>query len=140
MITHRQGKARQVRLGAKMVEFAVVIPVFFVFIFGLVEIGRGMMVSSIVTNAARVGCRTGTLPSKTNDDVNASITNVLSVGGVTGYSTTIQVNSVTANVSTAATADTITVKVAVPAANTSWLPSMLYVNRTISGQFSMPHE
>lgn len=128
------------RTGAHMVEFAVVIPVFFVFIFGLIEVGRGMMVGSLVTNAARVGCRTGTLPGKTNSDVTSTISTMLADQGITGHTTTITVNGAATNVSAASSQDTIKVTVSVPASQVSWLPSMLYVNGTISGQFSLPHE
>lgn len=140
MIFQRNGRARQERSGAHTVEFAVVSSVFFVLVFGLVEISRAMMVSSLVNNAARAGCRTGTLPSKTNDNVTAAVDNVLSVGGVTGYTTTITVNGASTNVSAASSGDTVTVQVSVPAANTSWLPSQLYIRNNISGKFSLPHE
>ena len=137
----RSDPARYVRVGAHMVEFAVVIPVFFLFIFALVEIGRGMMVTSLISNAARAGCRTGTLPGKTNSDVTASVDGLLSGQGVSGYTTTIKVNgSSSTNVSAAQSQDTINVVVTVSTANTSWLPSVLYVNGTITGQFSLPHE
>ncbi len=140
MMLQRSGKWRSVRVGAHMVEFAVVIPVFFVFVFGLIEIGRSMMVGSLVTNASRVGCRTGTLPGKSDSDVTAAIDGILSGQGISGYATTIKVNGSTANVSTAQATDSITVIVSVPVANTSWLPSLLYVKGSISGQFTMPHE
>lgn len=137
MIISRNRKARR---GAHTVEFAVVIPVFFLLIFGLVEISRGMMVRSLVTNAARSGCRTGTLPGMTNTDVTNSVDSVLSTGGITGYTTTILVNGNSGSVATAATSDTITVQVSVPAANTSWLPTLSFLKNNIAGQFSMPHE
>jgi Flp pilus assembly protein TadG len=136
-----RARNRLVREGAHLVEFAVVIPVFFIFIFGLIEIGRGMMVNSLITNAARAGCRTGTLSGKTNSDVSAAVDELLSGQGVSGHTTTIKVNgSTSTNVSSAVAQDTIMVVVAVPAANTTWLPSVLYVKGTITGQFSLPHE
>lgn len=140
MMLKRYGKRRLVRVGAHLVEFAVVIPVFFVFVFGLIEVGRSLMVGSLITNASRVGCRTGTLPGKTDTDVAAAVDGLLSGQGITGYTTTIKVNGSAANVSTAQSTDTITVIVSVPVANTSWLPSLLYVKGSITGQFSMPHE
>ena len=136
----RAGRRRFVRVGAHMVEFAVVIPVFFVFIFGLIEIGRGMMVGTLMTNAARVGCRTGTLPGKTNSDVTTAINDLLSAQGISGHSTTITVNGSSTNVSAASSQDTVRVVVSVPAANTTWLPSFLYVKGNVTGQFSLPHE
>jgi Flp pilus assembly protein TadG len=128
------------RVGAHIVEFAFVIPVFFVFIFALIEIGRGMMVSSLMTNAARVGCRTGTLPGKTNSDVATAVSDMLAAQGISGHTTAITVNGAATNVSAAASQDTISVVVSVPAANTTWLPSFLYVKGNVTGQFSLPHE
>ncbi|MFK7766945.1 MAG: TadE/TadG family type IV pilus assembly protein [Mariniblastus sp.] len=45
------------RRGAAAVELAVVLPIFFLIIFGIVEFGRVMMVMQVVTNAAREGAR-----------------------------------------------------------------------------------
>ncbi len=43
--------------GAAVVELAVVAPVFFLMLFGLVEVGRTIMVKHALTEAARAGCR-----------------------------------------------------------------------------------
>ena len=137
----RAGSRRFVRVGAHLVEFAFVIPVFFIFIFGLIEIGRGLMVGSLVTNASRAGCRVGILPGKSNSDVTAAVNSLLNAQGVSDYTTTISVNGdATKNVSSASSQDTIKVIVSVPANKVTWLPSALYLNGTISGQFSLPHE
>ena len=45
------------RRAATAVEFAVVAPVFFLFVLGFIELGRGYMVQHLMTNAARQGCR-----------------------------------------------------------------------------------
>ena len=136
----RADRRRFVRVGAHIVEFAFVIPVFFIFVFVLIEIGRGMMVSTLVTNAARVGCRTGTLPGKTNSDVTTAASGLLAAQGIAGSTTTITVNGAATNVSAASSQDTIRVIVSVPATNTTWLPSALYVKGNVTGQFSLPHE
>src|SRR5260221_5421700 len=83
------------RTGAHTVEFALVFPVCVIFIFGLVEIGRGMMGSTLITNAARTGCRTGTLPGSTNSSVTTAVDNLLQHQGITGYATTVALNGST---------------------------------------------
>jgi Flp pilus assembly protein TadG len=136
----RTGKQRFHRIGAHLVEFALVIPIFFLFIFALVEIGRAMMVSSLVVNAARTGCRVGIVPGKSSSDVTAAVDGMLTGQGISGHSTVVQVNGSNGDPSTAQTNDAISVVVTVPASSTSWLPSLTFVKGNITGQFSMPHE
>ena len=47
-------------------EFAVVAPILFLFVFGLIEIGRMMMVQQALTNAAREGSRKACLATTTS--------------------------------------------------------------------------
>jgi Flp pilus assembly protein TadG len=49
------------RRGATAVEMAVVAPVFFLLVFGLVEFGRMVMVKQALAEAARAGCRKAVL-------------------------------------------------------------------------------
>ncbi len=129
------------RAGAHTVEFALVLPVFVIFIFGLVEIGRGMMASTLLTNAARAGCRTGTLPGKATADATAAVDDLLKSGGITGYTTTVSLkNDATKNVSAGEIGDTVTVLITVPASKVSWIPGAGYLVGNISGTFSLPHE
>jgi Flp pilus assembly protein TadG len=129
------------RRAAHLVEMAIVAPVFFTFVLGLVELGRGLMASSMMGNAARLGCRTGVLPNKQNTDVNAAVDGFLQGQGITGYTTTIQVNgNAKTDVSSAQTGDTITVQVQIPVANVSWLPGLQYLSGSLTGMFAMPHE
>jgi len=119
----------------------MVIPFFFLFVFGLIEIGRGMMVSSLVTNAARAGCRTGIVPGRSNTDVTNTVNGLLQAQGVSDYTTTITVNgSNSTNVNAAQSGDTIIVTVTVPIVKASWLPSLSFLSGNITGRFSMPHE
>lgn len=139
MLIRPASRRRTIRRGVHLVELAVVISIFFVFVLALVEFGRGMMVSSLVTNAARTGCRVGILPGKQNSDVTAAVDSIMQAQGLSGYTTTVQVNGASGNVSSAATDDTITVIVSVPVANTSWVP-MSFISGNLSGRFSLPHE
>jgi len=61
------------RSGATAVEFAFVAPVFFLLVFGLIEMGRMVMVQQSLTNAAREGCRKAVLATTidSNDVENA---------------------------------------------------------------------
>ena len=123
-----------------LVEFAVVVPIFITFVFGITEIGRGMMVTSLMSNAARVGCRTGIITGNTDTQVNSAIDTLLSAQGISGYTTTIKVNGSVANSSTAVTNDTVQVTVSIPATSASWLPNLSFLSNNLSGQYSLPHE
>jgi Flp pilus assembly protein TadG len=74
----RKRKKALLRSGAAALEFALVAPIFFLMIFGLIEIGRMMMVQQSLTNAAREGCRSAVLATSTNSaDVEAVVRNYL---------------------------------------------------------------
>ena len=59
-------KRHKKRSGAALVEFALVAPIFFMFIFAIVEFGRLVMVQQAVANAAREGCRLACLSTTTS--------------------------------------------------------------------------
>jgi len=47
--------------GSVMVEFALVLPIFVLFMVGIVEFSRVLMVQQVITNAAREGARAGSI-------------------------------------------------------------------------------
>lgn len=61
------------RRGAAAVEMAIVLPVFFMVVMGIVEFGRAMMVGQLVTNGARYGARIAAFDGSTNTDVSTSV-------------------------------------------------------------------
>lgn len=128
------------RRGSNLVEFALVSPVFFLFVFGLVDIGRGMMASSLLTNAARSGCRVGVLPGKSNTDVQNAVAATVNGQGLGSPTTTVLVNGAAKNVSSATSGDNITVTVGVPYSEVTWLPSTWFVSGNVTGTFTLAHE
>ena len=139
MLIQRRSARR--RDGVHTVEMAMVLPAFFLFFFGLIEISRGFMVSSLLVNASRIGCRTATLPGKTNDDVATKVDTILAAQGIANYTTTIKVNgTATTSVDTAATGDTVTVEVQVPSDKVSWIPKASFIFGNITGHYNLPHE
>ena len=71
------------RRGAAMVEFAVVAPFFFMFVFGIIELARGLMVSQLLINASRNGCRTAIVGGQTTTSVQSSVKTELGKYGLT---------------------------------------------------------
>ncbi len=71
-------------------EFALVLPVLVLMLFGAVEFGRAYYDLHLLTNAAREGARVGALPDKVETDVEAAVDDFLnSVGLSGGWSTSV---------------------------------------------------
>ena len=69
----RLGTQSTERRGAAAVEMAIVLPIFFMVVMGIVEFGRAMMVGQLVTNAARLGAREAAIDGATNATVTTSV-------------------------------------------------------------------
>lgn len=117
---------RQQRQGAAAVEFALVAPVFFLLIFGMIEYGRMVMVQQVLTNAAREGARVGVLDNATTSDVTTSVSSFLT--GANINSSTVTVNP--SPPSSAPYGGSVTVTVSVPFSQVSWLPSPMFLGGT----------
>lgn len=110
--------ARQKRRGAAAVEFAILAPLLFLILLGIVEVGRMLMVQQVLTNGAREGARKAILPGATDAEVVSTIDNYMSSTGIQGCT-----RQVSPSVATARGGDPITVTVTVPYNNVTWLPT-----------------
>ena len=121
---------RKERRGAAVVEFAIVAPVFIIMILGMMEAGRAVMVQQIITNASREGARVAVLDGigSTFADVEAAVkARVVSYLGDASITITTGDVTVTENPPVPPDyADSMTVSVAVPFSQVSWLPSPIY--------------
>jgi Flp pilus assembly protein TadG len=124
------------------VEFAVVAPVFFLMILGMIEIGRAIMVQQIITNASREGARLAVLPGSTVADVNTRVQEILTASTITGA--TVQIldeQGAVTNPETAQYGDVINVTITVPFSDVSWLPTSKYLSgKTLSASTVMRTE
>lgn len=119
------GLFRKQRRGAAAVEFAVVAPVFFLLVFGMIEYGRMVMVQQIIVNSAREGCRAAVLDGSTTSGVQSTVITAMAAGKIT---ITADKVTVTPNPpSNAEFGDPVTVTVTVPFNQVSWLPSPMYL-------------
>jgi Flp pilus assembly protein TadG len=115
---------RRNRQGAAAVEFAIVAPLFILFVLGMIEVSRAIMVQQLMTNAAREGARVAVLESTTSTQTVRD--------KVRNYSPTFQTltdSQITVNPdppSTAAAGAPVTVTVSVTYAQVSWLPVPRY--------------
>ena len=110
--------------GAAAVEFAIIAPVFFLLIFGMIEFGRMVMVQQILTNASREGARIAVLDGTTGAEVLTTVDHYLQSARVGGADVTVDPTEP----STAGYGEPVTVSVTVPFGQVSWLPSSFFGN------------
>ena len=132
------------RRGTAAVEMAVVLPVLLATTMGIVEFGRAMMVSNLLTTAAREGAREGALPYQTNAEVLPAAVNRLKANGVavTNSNVKVYVNDVEKDASTAISGDSVKVTATVTFQNVTWLPTTWFISKTtqLQGQAVMRRE
>ncbi len=119
------GLFRKQRRGAAAVEFAVVAPVFFLLVFGMIEYGRMVMVQQIIVNSAREGCRAAVLDGSTTSGVKSTVITAMSAGNISITTSNVTVSPDPP--SNAEFGDPVTVTVTVPFNQVSWLPSPMYL-------------
>lgn len=114
---------RRPRRGAALVEFAMVVPVVFVFLFVMIELSRYVMVQQALTSAAQQGCRKAMLATtQSNRAVEAAVRDYL--GGSLGAmadSGAVQVTVTPETLSEISSGSDVTVRVQVSTADVSWV-------------------
>ncbi|HYW78266.1 MAG TPA: TadE/TadG family type IV pilus assembly protein [Thermoguttaceae bacterium] len=131
---------RKRRRGAAAVEFAVVAPIFFLMIFGMIEFGRMIMVQQLLTNASREGARLAVLDGSTMADVRTTVKDYLesvTVTGVTDGDIEIEAvkidadsgaETVCADLASAGYGGRVTVTITIPFDQVSWLSSPMIMD------------
>ena len=138
------------RPGAALVEAALVLPIFFMVVLGIVEFGRAFMFCQLLQNAAREGCRKGVTGSYTRAQVIADIKTDMQNGGVKDtkvLNISVTVTPDTGNppvagneVANAATRDLVNVVVQVPFSQIALIPGKYMGNKMLTGRSAMRHE
>lgn len=145
MKTFRRIRKQEKREGATMVEFAMVAPVAFLFIFALIEFSRMVMVQHALTNAAREGCRKATLATtQSASDVDSFVRTKLQTS-ITNASNSgvVQITVTPNNLSELENNTPITVTATTYYSNVSWIPwNSLYFlkNTVVTGSSTMTRE
>ena len=119
----RRGQKK--RLGASAVEFAIVAPLFFLLVFGMIEFGRMVMIQQVLTNASREGARQAVLDGATSSNVKSSVVTYMSNGGVTIATSNVTISPT--DPSSATAGSPVTVTISVPFSQVSWLPSPMFL-------------
>lgn len=133
------------RKGAATVEMAVILPVFVTILLGMIEIGRGLMVGQLMTNAAREGARLAVVNGTTNTDVTNQVkTFMQNAAKVAQADVTVNITisnaAAAGQLASATTGDLVTVAVTIPFTKVSYLKANYLKNVTLSGSSAMRHE
>ncbi len=129
------------RNGAVLIEAALVLPLFFMVLLGIVEFGRAMMVSQLMTTAARDAGRVAILGGSTNEEVTSTVTDFLqSTVGVKPQDVSVRITvrpgGTLANASPGATC-TIIIDVAFD--KVSFIPGDYLSGQRLQGRCTMRH-
>ncbi|MBX7166114.1 MAG: pilus assembly protein [Pirellulales bacterium] len=128
---------RRNRKGAALVEFAIVAPILFLLVFGMIEYGRMVMVQQVLTNASREGARLGVLDGTTTADVEDAVDTYLLSANISGATVSVTPSPP----SSAGYGAPVNVSVSVPFNQVSWLPTPLYLGgKTLSATTTMRRE
>src|SRR5688572_15466160 len=84
--SHRQAPGLPTRRGAAAVEMAVVLPLLFLMIVGVWEVGRMVEVQQLLSNAVREGGRQASTGIKDADAVKDAVVTYLKTNGITKVS------------------------------------------------------
>ncbi len=137
------------RRGAAVLEMALVLPIFFMVVLGIIEFGRAMMVGQMVTNAAREATRLAIVDGSTNSNVEDWVEEFLnSALGVNAADVTVDIDVTAApgnddpldEIGNAQSRDLVTVAVSVPFDKVSYLPGNYLNGKQLSAQSAMRHE
>lgn len=142
--THRQRRkkpchsrpTRSLR-GAAVVEFAFVAPLLIMLTFGMIELGRVVMVKQLMINASREGARMAILPASTAEEVIAHVKSELSNSSIGSANVVVT----PASLAMAQSGSPVTVAISVNASSVSWIPKPLFVfSQTIDATTTMRRE
>ncbi len=123
-------------------EFAIVAPVFFLLIFGMIEYGRMIMVQQVITNASREGARMAVLDGSRTSEVEDRVRSYLTNSSIDPTHADIDAYANgTMALENAGFGDPVTVSVSIPFTEVSWLPSPMYLGgKTLTATTVMRRE
>jgi Flp pilus assembly protein TadG len=148
MKTNRTQSAKRRRSGAALVEMAVCLPVLVMVILAIIEFGRGMMVSELLNDGARVGARQAILAGSSNTAVQQTVTTFMQATSVNPQAVTVNITVTPAagnpdpgnQLANAHTGDSVVIQVLVPFDQVSYIPGTYLAGDTLKGACTMLHE
>ena len=132
---------RYLRRGTATVELAVIATFLMTLTIGVVEITRAIQVKNVFSDAARSGCRLGSQPGYTSQQVTDNVNAILTSNGITTKVVTVTMSvqdssgkEISKEVSKAVKGHRISVKVAVTIANVSWNTPLFFTNSEVESE------
>ena len=120
-----------------MVEFAIVVPLIFLFTFATIEFGRMIMVLHALEAAAREGCREAISWRATSEEVEEAVSRRLAGMGVSTFTLDVEPTAI----GSAEQWSPITVRVTANYGALSLLPAPDFLrNVTLAGTCTLPKE
>ena len=114
------------RKGAAAVEFALTVPILFLFLFAALEFGRYNMIQQTSANAAFEAARQCIVPGAAAADGQTVGLNILKAARITGGSVTISPSTITI------TTPTVTATVTVPITRNLWTAAKFCTSTSIT--------
>ncbi len=136
--------SRRRRRGASTVEFAIILPLFILLVFGMLEFGRFILLHQVVSNCAREGARHAAQDEATVGAVTATIDQYMTDNQISNY--TVSVHNPTGTSIAALNSiemdQPVSVTVDVLYRDASWLPftMILNANTRVSSTATMRRE
>jgi Flp pilus assembly protein TadG len=121
--------------GAVLLEFAIVAPLLFTMVFGIIEFGYRMMVRQTMVQAAQVAARTASLPGITDTNILAAVDRYLAAAGYNGGSSDYDVQIVHATAGDPS--ETVTISMSAQKAS---LTGLFHVSGTMTVSAVLPKE
>jgi Flp pilus assembly protein TadG len=107
-----------------VVEFAIVAPLFFLLVFGMIEYGRMVMVQQVITNASREGARRAVLDGATPAAVKSKVNTYLESACITPKDEYVDIPD---DPRTVGYREPVEVTVTVPFSEVSWIPAPMFL-------------
>ena len=145
---NRRGLRNKKRRGAAMVEMAVCFPIFMLMLLGIIEFGRALMVSQMLTSASREGCRSAIIDGATETGIETQVKDLVTqtVGcqnndvTVDIVITSVATGNEVPDLADASQRDLIEIDITVPFNAISYSGGRFLTGQTLRGQCAMRKE
>ncbi len=115
-------------------------PIFVLMVFGMIEIGRAVMVQQVLVNASREGARLGVLDGTTDEDVRTKVNDYLQAASLPA-ATTEQITFPQGNPQDVGYGNPVEVKVQLGFNQVTWLATPIYLGgKTLEASTVMRRE